>query len=305
MTTTRFLMFCWLCIFLCIYSVSAHSHRRSEPTAWIDSDPLDYLYIGSKVTVRFSGLDTNLFKTCLVYIYGNGNDFQDPVYEFLSASCKAGYHKFRFPDISPIDAVVLEVKAVTVYEGQAYALTLQNTTVYNVSADYFGTFGGPTEHNRSYDGYYGNYYTPYYRPYDSNLWLDGNDTSIQPDSLLEVYWSGLDTYERCRVNLVSDISAFIDVYCDCFGGYAQFTKVNMPSSEFAFFRIAVLDGANEELFYFTSDESYSMDADTDYEINREEISKRTTIIMREIHSSGNKERYVFQPREINFVPDGR
>lgn len=275
-----------------------------DPIAWIDK-PLDSnIVIGEKFTVKYHGFDTDDFRTCVVQLFTADNNYQAPFFECLSASCRAGFYRLKMPLLRPIKPIVLQVKAMTMIEGQAYALTITNGTAYNVIEENIlskrsigSPFSFPTnpEQNILID-----YYTPYYKPYSAQLWIDGNPTILGPSELIEVYWSGLDDldYENCRIELIADNSDILYVPCPCYTNYVQFTKVNMPNSRAAYFKIVILDENLDEVFYFTSDNSFELIEDPGYGQTKTDVTREISAIMRQLRQRKSYDPY----SHYQFIP---
>lgn len=235
----------------------------SSPTnIWVSNfqrlgNPENTLYFGNRVEISFDGFDVPVFPICVIQIYdAQGPAVQAPLKEYLRASCKAGYFRFTLENYTPVEEIYFQVKATT--RDGLTTLIGKNETVYSVSQNPDQSKREAFEElTKKHD-----YYTPYYRPSGGDVWVNGYPSILLANAMVTVNYTGIDTFDDCMIELVADDSSTLYVPCVGNVGFKTFQKVNMPASEFAFIAIVTYDNtSHEEVFYFTTYDSFAMEAD--------------------------------------------
>lgn len=254
----------WATLCLVMICVLADSPKSSYKIS-ISGNFTNIVQQQQLVLVDFTPVLDSSFKSCMIQLV-------EPVslktlFEVEPISCKSGHYAFSMPNIQPAEKFFVRMVSAKSVEGTS--ITMANATLYKYEHLNLEdkpvkeiTLGMQKSSLKFQDLKRDYYYDNYYRPEGAEVWIDGNPTYLYSHALMDVYWTGVESYVSCMIELVADNSATLYVPVNCAAGHRQFMKVNMPASVSAFIKLSVLDEYTyEEEFYFTTWDSFGMEAD--------------------------------------------
>ena len=259
-----------------------------EPTVWIDADPQAKLYFGSIVTVRYTGYMN--YSKCQVQLVDADN--RTILYTHLNTACRANFTRFQlFPMLDVFNVVVY----ASCYIDYAFSNYAVNETAYSVGFNPARSI--LSEYKPEIPEYLKprteDYYYEYYRPAGAEIWVYGDPTILGPFFDLDVYFTGVEQYNKIKIELWTDDGGLLSVYGKGFDNYAAFTKQELPDSPTAWFNLIVYDNdTGDDLFCFTSWDSYQLFQDPYFEDNRRQVARAIEEHVTNYHSQGRSVHYV-------------
>ena len=307
----RFLVSFELSVLLLAVSILYASPLTSAQRVWLDKSNLQTIFFGDPVTIRYEGYSE--YRQCVVEVVDvTTQQAQMTQFGFgLDASCRAGYYSFRMPTLVNVSQIFVRSKAVA-SDGTHYVMQATNNTVYNVQLSLArSVLQSPRKlHDFSKKEAYTDYSGEIYRrPAGAEVWVYQNPRIIGPSEFVEIDFVGVDEYERVVVQLVAYDSnghdKILNMYTWGLKGYVTIRKILMPACQSAFLKLIYFDNDNPNIgpYYFTSQDSLTLEEDPQYTSNNQRLAR--TIEFRYERSLETGEHIEFRPSSSDPISRSR
>lgn len=277
-------------LFLCVCLVSVEGQVVQK--VWIDANPANTIFFDKTVvTVRFTGYDYTESSIVRISIK---DAFTHEVKASYDASCRAGYYKFKMPNVSPTNAVI--VASLALLRSGDFGKPADNSTEYAVGPYVARSVAHVQERYDPEDFWY--YGDNYYRKAGQALWVHGYPTTLGSNANLIVNYTGVANFNHIMISLVADDSTTLNVLGYGYNEFVSFIKIGMPYSETGFIKLYTYDNDSDlELYYFTSENSYEFIADLTRSVARKEGEKNNVKVIRRPSGFTEDEWEVYQRKE--------
>ena len=213
----------------------------------------------------FSGGGSNFY--CRAGFVDASND---AILDEWDVACSLGSIRVLVPDYPSLSTPITSVKPFArALVSNVWSLFTVGSASYTVQSNFYELvpYEYPVEVPALMAAFYissRDYYTDIYMlPYGGDVWVDGNPTVLTADMDLLIHFTGVESYDPIRIELIPDEGSPIAYYTHGYQQFAVFKKQQLPYSASGYIKLTVLDpNTLEDVFYFTSENSMEFEQDS-------------------------------------------